>query len=136
MAFDLSKLQASSLTPGITTVGEPLSFSTTFSGTIPINGSLTTTLNLVLPGVDLMANIRVNVTGGNIGALWFPITGATVITGEKNSIGSGYSMLFTVTASSSGRVLNIAFLNRTAAATVTLPTLTINAVVQPYTFPF
>jgi hypothetical protein len=137
--LDPSKIASLSETPGIGTVaGSPLTFQTTFSGTIPIGSSLSTTLPLTFARTDVMSLTRVNIAGGHVGALWFPVTGFAGVLDALvvSPISSAYYMLFTITASGTGRTLNIEFINETVGATVALPTLTITAVVHLYDYPF
>lgn len=131
MGVDVSKLAANSQTPGISTMANnPLIFSTGFSGTIPISGSINTTLPLSFVRTDVMSLLRVNVVGGSLGSLWFPVMGFAGL------LDGSYYLLFTVTASSTGRVLNVEAINQTVGSTVTLPSLTITAVVDLYDYPF
>lgn len=136
--FDISKTQNSSLTPGITSISEPLTFTKTFSGTIPIGGSLSTTIPLTFGRSDVMSLIKVNISGGNVGGLWFPVTGFAGIQDFTNlgAATGGYYMLFTVTSTSSGRTMNIEFINETSGATVVLPTLTITVEASLFDYPF
>lgn len=136
--FDITRIQSSSLTPGITSLGEPLTFTKTFSGTIPISGSLTTTIPLTFGRSNVMSLTKVNVAGGNVGSYWFPVPGFAGIVDYTNlgAVTGGYYMLFTITSTSSGRTMNVEFINETVGATVVLPTLTITVEVSLFDYPF
>lgn len=136
---DISKLAANSQTPGIGTMANnPLTFSTGFSGTIPISSSISTTLPLTFPRTDIMSLVKVNVTGGHLGSLWFPVTGAAGLLDALtvSPLANAYYLLFTVIASATGRTLNIEAINETVGSTVALPSLTITATVHLYEYPF
>lgn len=138
MGIDLSKLHSSSLTRGVTTIGDPLTFTKSFSGTIPVSSSLSTTIPLTFGRSDVMSSTRVNVTGGNVGSLWFPVRGATGVLDflTPSTSSGGYYMLFTITSTSSGRTMNVEFINETVGSTVVLPSLTITVVVKLFDYPF
>lgn len=136
--IDLDKLQAANFMPGLTVLGDPLTFSKPFTGSIPILSSINTTLPLPFSRQDAISLIEVNIAGGHMGALWFPVAGFAGIEDalSVSPFSSAYYMLFTVTAAASGRNLNIEFINETVGAVVNLPSLTITAKVHLYTYPF
>lgn len=139
MRIDLSKLQGASFMPGLTTIGLPLPFQTVIPAQpIPIGSSIQTTLSLILPKVDAMTSIRVNILGGNLGAFWFPVTGffGALDALSVSPLQFAYYILFTVTGTPTGRNLNIEVINETAAAIVNIPTLTINVSVETTDYPF
>jgi hypothetical protein len=132
--IDISKIQSSSLTPGIQDLGALPDIVSTFNGTIPAKGTLTTTIPIPFPNSKVMSLIKVNISGGKAGAFWFPVIAGLTILDYNPAISSNYGILAYVTGSGSGRVLNLVFVNDLNNATQALPNLTITVRAHLYNF--
>ena len=134
--FDLSKSQSSNLTPGLQDLGSIPPVTQTLSGTIPIAGSLSTTIYLNFPINQIISLVKINVSGGNLGAYWFPIMGTLGLLDYTNVAGlsGGYYMYFTVQSSSTGRQITVQVANRTVGGNVTIPTLTFTVNAHLYNY--
>lgn len=132
MSFDITKIQNSSLTPGLQDLGAIPDVVLNFSGTIPINGILTATMTIPFGKSNVISLIRVNVSGGNLGQYWQPIMGSAGMYDQPGK----YFMYFSVQSSALGRQINIQFVNETVGATVVLPNLAITAHAHLYNYPW
>lgn len=129
--FDLSKIRSSSLLPGLQDLGS-VTNSKSFSGTIPVNSHLSTTLSLSFPRNDVISLVKFNILGEGIDSYWFPITGALGLFSSDHK----FYVQITVQSATGGRQLNFAFANNTVGSTVTLPALTLTATAHMYSFPW
>lgn len=107
----------------------------TYTGTIPISGTLTTTLSVPIPktGVDSLKRISITGTGTSIDNYWYLHDGYT-----RPVSGAPSTYRIEVTNYNDGTNENFVFLftNLTAGSTVTLPTLTLNARCRFYDAPW
>jgi len=137
--FDLSKVQSSSLTKGLQDLGT-VTTSATYTITMPTAGSIVTqTLPLNFKRSDVMSVMRVNVVGHHLGSYWFPLMSSLTLfdgTIVGNSISNGYAMYFLVQGTTTGRNINIQFVNETVGASVTTPALTITIIARLYSYPW
>lgn len=129
--IDYSKLRSSSLLPGLQDLGS-VSNSITYSGTIPVLGSLTTTLPLAFSSNKVLSLIKMNVTGAGCDTYWFPVIGSLGLF----SVDHKYFIYVTVESYSGGRQLKIQFVNNTVGSTVTVPSLTFTATAHLFNFPW
>lgn len=132
MSVDLSNTQSSSFTSSLKDEGS-LDVSKAFSGTIPILGRITGSIDLPFYRTDVISNVRLNVSGSNFSSsFWFPITSELYL----RDFAGNYAIYATVVGTSTGRRVDFQFLNLTAGSTVALPTLTISLHARFYSFPW
>lgn len=134
--IDLSKMQSSNLTPGLQDLGAIPDVTQTLTGTIPIGGKLTFTIPLNFSTNKVISLIKLNVSGGNFGAYWFPVMGSLGLLDYTNLAArtGGYYMFFTVQSAAGGRQITAQLGNHTVGATVTIPTLTVTVHAHLYNY--
>lgn len=138
MNFDPKKIQASTLMPGLQDIGPAPQAILDINDTIPIGGTLTRTMDLDLPRNDVIALVKLNVTGGNVGAYWIPVMGNAMIydgTIAGAAISNGYLIYATVGSAPRGRRINLQFVNETVGAAVGI-NLRITAKAHLYAYPW
>lgn len=115
-------------------------------GTVDTSGSVSTRvlvspgdtydqdINIPLSKLDAPSIVRINPTGMSapISTYWYPICGVLTI----NDITAGIIYIFTLTSASNGRNLHFRAYNNKAAASATIPNLTISIHAHLYDFPF
>lgn len=130
MTIDVSKIQSSSLAPGLQDLGAISDTTITYSGNIPAKGTTSTSIPLNFSTNKVISLIRINIVGDGIDTIWFPLMGNLSV----YSSAGNYIMYFTVQSSATGRVVNVLFVNNVSNAIVTVPTLTITAHAHLYNF--
>lgn len=129
--FDVSKTRSASVSPGITSLSSPLTFTKAFSGTIPISGTLTTSLDLTFGKSDVLVDVIVNVVGSSFDNYWFPVSGLA----DMYDFTHGYDIVVTSKGTTTGRKLYFDFVSNTAASTISI-NLTLTAEVNFSDYPF